>query len=182
MTVGNHAEKTRDKSGRFTVCPQNEDIRKDSRTRAIIAQKFNVGGATVDRASQFVEGLDAAEAVSAGFKDAVRSGAVTAPKYVIQEIGSIPEAQLPVAVEAIKSGDIDTAKEIIQQSKPEPTKKETPRDSSSRALSCPQTKDRKNQVVKATTWFVTSGKKRVAHSITPLFALQKPQERRCPVP
>lgn len=126
MTVGNHAEKTRDKSGRFTVCPQNEDIRKDSRTRAIIAQKFNVGGATVDRASQFVEGLDAAEAVSAGFKDAVRSGAVTAPKYVIQEIGSIPEAQLPVAVEAIKSGDIDTAKEIIQQSKPEPLKKEAP--------------------------------------------------------
>lgn len=161
---------------------QNEDLKMAGKTKNVIAKQFNVGGSTVERASCFVDGLDAAEAVSAGFKDAVRSGAVTAPKYVIQEIGSIPESQLPAAVEAIKSGDISTAKEIIQQSKPEPTKKETPRDSSSRALSCPQTKDRKNQVVKATTWFVTSGKKRVAHSLTPLLAPQKPQERRCPVP
>lgn len=165
------------------VSAQNGNLPKQSeRTVQKIAKDFGVGKNSVKRAEMFADGLDAAEAVSAGFKDAVRSGAVTAPKYVIQEIGSIPEAHLPAAVEAIKSGDIDTAKEIIQQSKPEPTKKETPRDSSSRALSCPQTKDRKNQVVKATTWFVTSGKKRVAHSITPLFALQKPQERRCPVP
>ena len=119
-------------------------FQKDNGTAKIVAKDFGVGSRTVERASCFVDGLDVAESVSAGFKDAVRSGAVTAPKYVIQEISNIPEAQLPAAVEAIKSGDIDTAKEIIQQSKPEPPKKEAPpRASSSHALSCPQTKDKK---------------------------------------
>lgn len=143
MTVGNHAEKTRSEDGRFSVCLQDEGIRKSSKTAKQVAKTFGVGYATVERANKFFEGLEAADTVSAGFKDAVRSGAVTAPKYVIQEIGSIPESQLPAAVEAIKSGDIDTAKEIVQQSKPEPPKKETPRASSSRALSCPQTENRK---------------------------------------
>lgn len=105
---------------------QNGAFQKDERTSKIIAKQFGVGRRTVDRAGCFVDGLDAAEAVSAGFKDAVRSGAVTAPKYVIQEISNIPEAHLPAAVEAITSGDIDTAKEIIQQSKPEPRYKSNP--------------------------------------------------------
>lgn len=102
---------------------QNGGFQRDTSTAKIVAKDFGVGSRTVERASCFVDGLDAAEAVSAGFKDAVRSGVVTAPKYVIQEISNIPEAQLPAAVEAIKSGDIDTAKEIIQQSKPEPPKR-----------------------------------------------------------
>lgn len=109
------------------VSAQNGNLPKQSeRTVQKIAKDFGVGKNSVKRAEMFADGLDAAEAVSAGFKDAVRSGAVTAPKYVIQEIGSIPEAHLPAAVEAIKSGDISTAKEIIQQSKPEPPKKEAP--------------------------------------------------------
>lgn len=86
----------------------------------VVAKEFGVGSSTVDRANRFLEGLDAAESVSSGFKDAVRSGAIKTPQSVVQEIRNIPEAQLPAAVEAIKSGDIDTAKEIIQQSKPEP--------------------------------------------------------------
>lgn len=95
-------------------------FQKDGRTAKVVAKEFGVGSSTVDRANRFLEGLDAAESVSSGFKDAVRSGAIKTPQSVVQEIRNIPEAQLPAAVEAIKSGDIDTAKEIIQQSKPEP--------------------------------------------------------------
>ncbi len=96
---------------------QNEDFELNGKTKNIIAEKFNVGGSTVERAGNFVESLDAANTISAGFK---------APQYVIQEIRNIPESQLPAAVEAIKSGDIDTAKGIIQQSKPEPWYKSNP--------------------------------------------------------
>ena len=126
MTVGNHAEKTRNEDGRFSVFRQDDGIRKEIGTARQVAKTFGVGYATVERASRFIDGLEAADTVSEGFKDSVRSGAVAAPKYVIQEIRNLPKAQLPAAVEAIKSGDIDTAKEIIQQSKPEPPKKEAP--------------------------------------------------------
>lgn len=108
------------------VKPQNGVLPKDTSTAKVVAKEFGVGSSTVDRANCFLEGLDAAESVSSGFKDAVRSGAIKTPQSVVREIRNIPEAQLPAAVEAIKSGDIDTAKEIIQQSKPEPPKKEAP--------------------------------------------------------
>lgn len=110
------------RSEEFSNC-QNGSLKKYENKAQEIAEEFGVGERSVLRAGMFADGLDAAETVSAGFKDAVRSGAVTAPKYVIQEISNIPEAQLPAAVEAIKSGDISTAKEIIQQSKPEPPRK-----------------------------------------------------------
>lgn len=103
-----------------------EDLKDSGKTKDIIAKKFNVGGSTVERAGRFVESLDAAETVSTGIKEAVLTGAVKAPKNVIQEIRNIPESQRTAAVEAIKSGDIDTAKEIIQQSKPEPRYKSDP--------------------------------------------------------
>lgn len=105
---------------------QNGVLPKDTRTAKVIAKKFGVGSSTVDRASQFVESLDAAETVSAGFKEAVLTGTVKAPKNVIQEIRNIPEAQRSAAVEAIKTGQVETAKAIIRESKPEPPKKEAP--------------------------------------------------------
>ena len=36
MTVGNHAEKVRNETGQFAVCPQNEDIRKANRTKQLL--------------------------------------------------------------------------------------------------------------------------------------------------
>lgn len=99
---------------------QNEDLKVAGKTKDIIAKQFNVGGSTVERASRFVEGLDAAETVSKGFKEAILTGTVKAPKNVIQGIRNIPEAKRSAAVEAIKTGDVDTVKEIIRQSKPEP--------------------------------------------------------------
>lgn len=120
------AQKMTQGGERGTERSENGHLPKPEKTRDVIAKIFGVGHSTVQRADQFVESLDTADAVSAGFKDAVRSGSIKAPKYVIQEIRNIPEAQFPAAVEAIKSGDIDAAKEIIQQSKPEPPKKEAP--------------------------------------------------------
>ena len=102
---------------------QNEDLKVAGKTKDVIAKQFNVGGSTVERASRFVEGLDAAETVSKGFKEAILTGTVKAPKNVIQGIRNIPEAKRSAAVEAIKTGDVDTVKEIIQQSKPEPPKR-----------------------------------------------------------
>ena len=116
MTQGTNNQYVQAKSEKH----QSGVFQKDGRTAKVVAKEFGVGSSTVDRANRFLEGLDAAESVSSGFKDAVRSGAIKTPQSVVQEIRNIPEAQLPAAVEAIKSGDIDTAKEIIQQSKPEP--------------------------------------------------------------
>nr|DAE22572.1 MAG TPA: ParB-like protein [Siphoviridae sp. ct5co22] len=122
MTQGTNNQYVQEKSEK----PQNGVFQKDNRTAKIIAKEFGVGGSTVDRASQFVESLDAAETVSAGFKEAVLTGTVKAPKNVIQEIRNIPEAQRPAAVEAIKTGQVEMAKAIIRESKPEPPKKEAP--------------------------------------------------------
>ncbi len=122
MTQGTNNQYVQEKSEK----PQNGVFQKDNRTAKIIAKEFGVGSSTVDRASQFVESLDAAETVSAGFKEAVLTGTVKAPKNVIQEIRNIPEPQRPAAVEAIKTGQVETAKAIIRESKPGPPKKEAP--------------------------------------------------------
>lgn len=122
MTQGTNNQYVQEKSEK----PQNGVFQKDNRTAKIIAKEFGVGSSTVDRASQFVESLDAAETVSAGFKEAILTGTVKAPKNVIQEIRNIPEAQRSAAVEAIKTGQVETAKAIIRESKPEPPKKEAP--------------------------------------------------------
>lgn len=100
--------------------------KKYDNTAQKIAADFGVGEQSVKRAEMFANSLDAAETVSAGFKEAVLTGTVKAPKKVIQEIRNIPEAQRPAAVEAIKTGQVETAKAIIRESKPEPPKKEVP--------------------------------------------------------
>ena len=84
-----------------------------------IVKTFGVGSATVERARQFVESLEAAGTVSSGFKEAVLACTVKAPKKVIQEIRNIPEAQRPAAVEAIKTGQVETTK---QKSRPQPSR------------------------------------------------------------
>ena len=74
---GNQYEKVvRDQNGHL---PNNK-------TRKEIAKQFSVGEGTVQRAEQFVDGLNAAEEVSPGIKEAVLSGAVKAPKQMIAEI------------------------------------------------------------------------------------------------
>ncbi len=113
MTHGGNTSREHDDTGRFTSSRQNGDLRKE-KTRDVIARDFGVGTRTVERAENFVDGLNEAEKISPGIKDAVISGSVKAPKSVISEIRNAPEEKKREAVEAIKKGDTDTAKAILR--------------------------------------------------------------------
>lgn len=126
MSQGGDRGTDRDESGRFTASHQSGDMRESNKTEDIIAKKFGVGNGTVQRAKQFVDSIDAAEKVSAGFKESILSGEIKAPKNLVAEIRNVPEENRPAAVEAIKKGDTKTAKAIIRASKPVPPKKEEP--------------------------------------------------------
>ena len=64
---------------------------KRGKTGEKIAKEFGVGYGTVLRAENFVDGLNEAEKVSPGIKEAVLSGSVKAPKSIISEIRNAPE-------------------------------------------------------------------------------------------
>lgn len=94
-----------------------------NRTRKEIANQFSVGEGTVQRAENYVDGLDEAEKIDPGFKESVLSGGIKAPKSVIREIKNVPEGKRADVVEAIRQGDTGTVKAIIQESKPATEKK-----------------------------------------------------------
>ena len=66
---------------------ENHQIAKGD-TRAAIAKSHNISQYEVQKVVEFGRGLDAAEKVSPGIKEAVLSGSVKAPKSVISEIRS----------------------------------------------------------------------------------------------
>lgn len=113
MTHGGNTQRAHDESGKFTTSHQNEDLRP-TKTKDVIAKQFGVGSSTVERAEQFVDGLNEADKVSPGIKEAVLSGSIKAPKSVISEIRNAPDEKKREVVEAIKKGDTDTAKAILR--------------------------------------------------------------------
>ena len=82
--------------------------------RKVVAKEHGIKESEVRRAVEFGRGLDEAEKVSPGIKEAVLSGTVKAPKSVISEIRNAPEEKKLEVVEAIKKGDTDTAKAILR--------------------------------------------------------------------
>ena len=94
MTQGGDRGTDRNKKGKFTARDQN-GLLTNNKTRKEIAKQFSVGEGTVQRAEQFVDGLNAAEKVSPGIKDAVLSGAVKAPKQMIAETATETETVTP---------------------------------------------------------------------------------------
>lgn len=72
------------RGNQFTVVAsaQNEHMAKEepSRISEQLAKELGVGRETVKRAEQFVDGLDAADAIVPGFKDDVLTGAVKAQR------------------------------------------------------------------------------------------------------
>lgn len=96
-----------------TESHQNGDF-QSGKTKDIIAKEHGIGGSTVERAEKFAHGLDAAEKISPGIKDAVLSGEVKAPKKVIAEIRNLPEEKQKETAEAIKRGEIEKAKSYIR--------------------------------------------------------------------
>ena len=92
---------------------QNGPQPKD-RTRDLIAKEHGLGGTTVKRAEMFSRSVDSAEELSPGFRDGILSGEIKAPKNVITELRKVPEAKKVEAIEAIRAGDVNTAKEIVR--------------------------------------------------------------------
>lgn len=82
-----------------------ENLVKPKSTAEKIAKENGVSHDTVERAGHFSMGLDAAEEISPGFKNAVLSGQVKATKKDISEIRNMDDAQKKEAVEKIKSGE-----------------------------------------------------------------------------
>lgn len=101
MSVGNHAERGPD--GRYLGC-QNGTVGKE-RTRDTISTEFNVSPNTVVRAEHFLDGLNEANKVSPGIKEAILAGEVKAPKKVIADIRKMPDEKKAEVVEAIKRGE-----------------------------------------------------------------------------
>lgn len=95
-------------------CQNDAQPKGPGKTAEIISRMNGVPKRTVQRAVQFSKGLDAAERVSPGIKDAVLSGEVKAPKSVIAEIRNLPEEKQKEATEAIKRGEIEKAKSYIR--------------------------------------------------------------------
>lgn len=113
MTHGGNTQREHDESGKFASSHQNEDLRL-TKTKDVIAKQFGVGGSTVERAEHYVDGLNAAEEILPGIKEAVLSGDVKAPKQMIAEIRKAPEEKREQAVKAILYGDTDTARAILR--------------------------------------------------------------------
>lgn len=76
------------------------------KTREIIADVHGISETAVRRAVEFGRGLDEAEKVSPGIKDAILTGAVKAPKNLISGIRNMPEEKRAETVEAIRVGKI----------------------------------------------------------------------------
>lgn len=87
------------------VSAQNEHLPKANRTVDKIAKDFSVGKETVKRAEHFLDGLNAADEVVPGFKEAVLAGDIKVTKGEVTAIKKMPEPERPAAVEAILNGD-----------------------------------------------------------------------------
>lgn len=104
---------------------QSGALNDDHPVASSIAKEHGIGRRTVERAAAFYNGLDAAESVSPGIRDAVLSGEVKAPQKVIAEIRNLPEEKQKEAAEAIKRGKIEDAKSYIRPI-PKPEEPEEP--------------------------------------------------------
>lgn len=73
-------------------------------TAEVIAHEHKIGRNTVKRAAKFSKGVDAAEKIESGAREAILSGKSKVPKSVIAELPEMePEEQLDV-IEAAKEG------------------------------------------------------------------------------
>lgn len=73
-------------------------------TAELVAKEHSIGRNTVKRAAKFSKGVDAAEKIESGAREAILSGKSKVPKSVIAELPEMePEEQLDV-IEAAKEG------------------------------------------------------------------------------
>ena len=99
----------------FSEVGDQNDHQPRIRTNDIVAKAHGLGSATVKRAELFSKSVDTAEELSPGFREGILSGEIKAPKNVITELRNVPEEQKVEAIEAIRAGDVNTAKEIVRK-------------------------------------------------------------------
>lgn len=73
-------------------------------TAETIAKEHNIGRNTVKRAEKFVKGVDAAEKIDCGVKDAILSGKSKVPKTVIAGIPKMPPQEQREVITVAKTG------------------------------------------------------------------------------
>lgn len=66
---------------------------KKARTAEIVAKDHGIGKTSVKRAGAFSRGVDAAEKIESGTRDAILSGKSKVPKSVISELPKMPKRQ-----------------------------------------------------------------------------------------
>lgn len=95
--AGGHNQYTR----REVIAPNGP---KPKDTAETIAKEHNIGRNTVKRAEKFVKGVDAAEKIECGVKDAILSGKSKVPKTVISGIPKMPPQEQREVITAAKTG------------------------------------------------------------------------------
>ena len=83
---------------------QNESLPKAEDTAQKVARDIGVGRSTVKRAEKFTRGVDAAEKIESGTRDAILSGKSKVPKSVISELPKMPTDEQLEVVSAAKAG------------------------------------------------------------------------------
>lgn len=73
-------------------------------TAETIAKEHNIGRSTIKRAEKFVKGVDAAEKIECGVKDAILSGKSKVPKTVIAGIPKMPPQEQREVITVAKTG------------------------------------------------------------------------------
>lgn len=73
-------------------------------TAETIAKEHNIGRSTIKRAEKFVKGVDAAEKIECGVKDAILSGKSKVPKNVIAGIPKMPPQEQREVITVAKTG------------------------------------------------------------------------------
>ena len=96
-----------------------------------IAAEQHVSKATVERAAQYAQGLDAAEVVSPGFRDKILTGEIKSVQADIASLRNLPESNLLEAVRHIENGERPlgaqkTPMDITNRSSPLPERNQIP--------------------------------------------------------
>ena len=92
---------------------QNELFHKtENKTAQAIAHEHGIGRETVKRAAKFSKGVDAAEKIESGAREAILSGTSKVPKNIISNLPKMePEEQREV-IAAAKSGSSWPTKKV----------------------------------------------------------------------
>ena len=119
------------KSERAAKSKPQSEVLIQSNVAAAIAAEQHVSKATVERAAQYANGLDAAEAVSPGFKDKILTGEIKSVQSDIADLRKLPESDLLEAIRHIENGgrpqsQRNTQRDSANRSSPLPERNQIP--------------------------------------------------------